>query len=50
MRYGPLRGMKPYCKSVLISALWAITQDLIMHYGPWRRVLLSAMGRSKGFG
>jgi hypothetical protein len=49
MRYGPLHGMKPYSKNVLISALWVIAQDLVMPYGPLRRVWLSAMDRSEGF-
>jgi hypothetical protein len=33
-------------KSVLISALWAIAQDLVMRYGPWRSIWLCAMGHS----
>jgi hypothetical protein len=37
-------------KSEVISALWAIAQDLVMPYGLWRRVCLSAMGHSEGFG
>jgi hypothetical protein len=40
MRYGPMRGMKPYSKNLfLISALWAIAQD-------W----LCAMGNRAGLG
>jgi hypothetical protein len=35
MRHGPLHRMKPCSKkSVLISALWAIAQDLVIRYGP----------------
>jgi hypothetical protein len=33
----------------MISALWAIAQDLDMRYEPQRRILLCAMGHSAGF-
>jgi hypothetical protein len=38
MHYGPLRGKKPseavQYESVMTSVLWAIAQDLVMHFGP----------------
>jgi hypothetical protein len=51
MRYGPLRGKKPYSKNlVLISALWALAQGLVIRYGPERRIWFSAMGLGAAFG
>jgi hypothetical protein len=34
----------------MISTLWAITQDLVMRYGPQYSIWLCAMSRSAGFG
>jgi hypothetical protein len=33
----------------MISALWAIALNLVMAYGPQRRILICAMGHSAGF-
>ncbi len=59
MRYGPLRGMKPYskiCIDILLCALghsagfgyplWAVEKDLVKHYGQWRSIWFCAVGHS----
>jgi hypothetical protein len=57
MRYGPLRGMKPYskiCIDILLCALGhgtgfgyplrAVEMNLVKRYGPWRSIWFCAVG------